>query len=89
LECQAEAESCGIKTLFKKDFCLRTFMLIRIVIIELPKKMAQKKGKLLSSHRSTIYPCYVPILGDLTGAGRERLTRGKNIKNISYIVTIY
>jgi len=42
---------------------------------------AQKKGKLLSSHRSTIYPCYVPILGDLTGAGRERLTR-RNISKI-------
>lgn len=47
------------------------------------KFWAQKKGKLLSSHRSTIYPCYVPILGDLTGAGRERLTRRKIIKIIS------
>ena len=42
------------------------------------KFRAQKKGKLLSSHRSTIYPCFVPNLGDLTGAGRERLTRGKS-----------
>lgn len=31
-------------------------------------------GKLLSSHRSTAYPCSVPSLGDLAGAGRERLT---------------
>jgi hypothetical protein len=44
---------------------------------------AQKKGKLLTSHRSTIYPCYVPILGDLIGAGRVRLTRRKTIKIIS------
>jgi hypothetical protein len=44
---------------------------------------AQKKGKLLTSHRSTIYPCYVPILGDLKGAGRVRLTRRKTIKIIS------
>jgi hypothetical protein len=43
------------------------------------KFRAQKKGKLLSSHRSTIYPCFVPNLGDLTGAGRERLTRRKSI----------
>ena len=33
-----------------------------------------KKGKPLSSHRSTTYPCFVPNLGDLAGAGRERLT---------------
>ncbi len=37
-----------------------------------------KKGKLLISHRSTIYPCYLPVLGDLTGAGRIRLTQCKN-----------
>jgi len=43
----------------------------------------KKKGKLLTSHRSTIYPCYVPILGDLIGAGRVRLTRRKTIKIIS------
>jgi len=52
------------------------------------KKRTQKKGKLLSSHRSTIYPCYVPILGDLTGAGRERLTQSKSIKNNSHFIII-
>lgn len=56
-----------LKTRFKRVFC------------EISNFRAQKKGKLLSSHRSTIYPCYVPILGDLTGAGRERLTRDKSI----------
>ena len=34
-------------------------------------------GKLLTSHRSTIYPCFLPDLGDSTGAGRIRLTRHK------------
>ena len=29
---------------------------------------------------TTIYPCCIPTLGDLTGAGRERLTRRKSIK---------
>ncbi len=39
-------------------------------------------GKLLTSHRSTIYPCYLPILGDSIGAGRIRLTRGKSRHNL-------
>ena len=38
-------------------------------------KKAKKKGKLLISHRSTTYPCYLPVLGDLVGAGRTRLAR--------------
>ncbi len=42
--------------------------------------LKKKVGKLLISHRSTIYPCYVPILGDSTGAGRTRLTHGKGSK---------
>ncbi len=37
-------------------------------------------GKLLTSHRSTTYPCYLPVLGESAGAGRIRLTRGKGIK---------
>jgi hypothetical protein len=41
---------------------------------------AQKMGKLLISHRSTIYPCFIPDLGEFTGAGRIRLTRHKSIK---------
>ena len=40
-------------------------------------------GKLLPSHRSTAYPCFVPNLGDSAGAGRERLTRCK-INNYFY-----
>lgn len=50
----------------------------RVFCVSVGKFRAQKKGKLLPSHRSTIYPCFVPNLGDLTGAGRERLTRGKS-----------
>jgi len=52
-------------------------------------------GKLLSSHRSTAYPCFVPNLGDSAGAGRERLTRCKinnyfyfTIKNVKFVEII-
>lgn len=34
-------------------------------------------GKLLISHRSTTYPCYLPVLGRFIGAGRIRLTHCK------------
>ncbi len=37
-------------------------------------------GKPLLSHRSTLYPCYVPVLGGSRGAGRKRLTRRKSRK---------
>ena len=37
-----------------------------------------KNGKRPTSHRSTTYPCYVPILGDFAGAGRVGLA-GANI----------
>lgn len=40
-------------------------------------KKAQKMGKLLTSHRSTTYPCYLPVLGESAGAGCIRLTRDK------------
>ena len=36
-------------------------------------KKKSKKGKRPTSHRSTAYPCYVPILGDSAGAGRVGL----------------
>jgi len=45
---------------------------------------AQKKGKLLLSHRSTKYPCFVPNLGESMGAGRRRLTRHKSRKKNSF-----
>jgi len=35
-------------------------------------------GKLTTSHRYTIYPCCVPTLGDLRGAGRVGLTQRKS-----------
>jgi len=43
-------------------------------------------GKLLSSHRSTTYPCFVPNLGDSAGAGRERLTRCKINNNFYFTI---
>jgi len=42
-----------------------------------------KNGKRPTSHRSTAYPCYVPILGDFAGAGRVGLA-GANIQSILY-----
>lgn len=39
-------------------------------------------GKLPLSHRSTIYPCFVPNLGESTGAGRKGLTHGKSRKKM-------
>jgi len=36
-------------------------------------KMLKKNGKQPTSHRSTTYPCYVPILGESAGAGRVGL----------------
>jgi hypothetical protein len=39
------------------------------------KKFSIKKGKLLTSHRSTFYPCCDQALGDSKGAGHIRLAR--------------
>ena len=39
-----------------------------------------KNGKRPTSHRSTTYPCYVPILGESAGAGRVGLA-GANIQS--------
>jgi len=36
-------------------------------------KIKKKNGKRSTSHRSTTYPCYVPILGESAGAGRVGL----------------
>jgi hypothetical protein len=36
---------------------------------------SNKKGKLLTAHRSTNYLCCLPTLEDLSGAGRIRLAR--------------
>ena len=38
-----------------------------------PKDGRLKSGKRPTSHRSTTYPCYVPILGESAGAGRVGL----------------
>jgi len=45
----------------------------------------KKNGKRPTSHRSTTYPCYVPILGESAGAGRVGLA-GANIQSF-YIFT--
>jgi hypothetical protein len=42
----------------------------------------KKRGKLLTSHRSTSYLCYVPVLEDLEGAGRTRLTPATKVVSI-------
>ncbi len=42
-------------------------------------------GKLTISHRSTTYPCSVPDLGSLAGAGRIGLTRCESNKIIAFI----
>jgi len=36
------------------------------VIIRVVFHKHKKKGKLLISHRSTAYPCYLPILGEFS-----------------------
>ncbi len=54
----------------------------------LGKLKAQKMGKLLISHRSTTYPCYLPVLGRFVGAGRIRLTHCKCNQNGSKSLSI-
>ena len=44
------------------------FQYIKLVFVN-------KKGKLLTAHRSTNYLCCLPTLEDLSGAGRIRLAR--------------
>ena len=46
----------------------------------LPKWKIKKNGKRPTSHRSTAYPCYVPILGESAGADRVGLA-GANIQS--------
>lgn len=43
------------------------------------RSMEKDTGKLSISHRSTAYPCSVPGLGRLAGAGRIGLTRGTKV----------
>ena len=44
------------------------------------QKKAQKRASYSYRTATTIYPCYVPILGDSTGAGRMRLAQGTNVE---------
>ena len=47
-----------------------------------------KNGKRPTSHRSTTYPCYVPILGESAGAGRVGLA-GANIQHFLYFCNTF
>ena len=55
----------------------------------LEKVDCTKKGKLLLSRRSTLYPCCVPTLGDSKGAGRKRLARHKGSKRDRFTKCIW
>jgi hypothetical protein len=46
---------------------------------KMSKKLKKSTGKLSISHRSTAYPCSVPGLGRLAGAGRIGLTRAAKV----------
>jgi len=47
----------------------------------------KKNGKRPTSHRSTTYLCYVPILEDFAGAGRVGLA-GANIQSFYFFARI-
>ncbi len=53
-----------------------------LILKKIPKLRDDKikNGKRPTSHRSTTYPCYVPILGESAGAGRVGLA-GANIQS--------
>jgi hypothetical protein len=40
--------------------------------------MGIKNGKLLTSHRSTIYPCCLPALGEFNRSWSYKTCRGKD-----------
>ena len=55
---------------------------------EILKQVQNKKnGKRPTSHRSTTYLCYVPILEDFAGAGRVGLA-GANIQSFCFFARI-
>ena len=57
-----------------------TFELILKKNLNITFRLKKKNGKRPTSHRSTTYPCYVPILGESAGAGRVGLA-GANIQS--------
>jgi hypothetical protein len=52
-----------------------------------PKQVRIKNGKRPTSHRSTTYLCYVPILEDFAGAGRVGLASA-NIQSFYFFARI-
>ena len=51
--------------------------MLRIIQKKILQKGRLKKGKRPTSHRSTTYLCYVPILEEFAGAGRVGLAECK------------
>jgi len=49
----------------------------RVKAVQLPKNSGHKNGKLLTSHRSTIYPCYLPVLGEFNRSWPYKTCRCK------------
>lgn len=41
------------------------------------EEKGKKNGKLLTSHRSTIYPCYLPVLGEFNRSWSYKTCRCK------------
>ncbi len=49
-----------------------------------------KKGKLLMSHRSTTYPCYLPVLGEFSRSWSHKTYLGTKIrKNMNWTKNYY
>ncbi len=49
----------------------------------------QKRGKLLTSHRSTTYPCYLPILGEFSGSWSYKTYPAAKIINVTQTPTFF
>jgi hypothetical protein len=60
-----------------KKSSIRKTTFVKIFKKKLKQVQIKKNGKRPTSHRSTTYPCYVPILGESAGAGRVGLAGAK------------
>lgn len=47
----------------------------------------KKRASYLHRTATTVYPCFLPNLGDSTGAGRTRLTRGGKSRKIRQLAS--
>lgn len=57
--------------------------------MQLLKRRGHKKGKLLTSHRSTIYPCYLPVLGEFNRSWSYKTCRRKDKEFVCRIFFTY